>query len=172
MTIPSDNPSVIRIPLTQGKIAIVDATMYSLVSAFRYFASRREGRNNWYAVRNDTSTNRLIFMHNDIMPLDPPFSPDHINRDTLDNRLSNLRPATPEQQAVNRGPMKHNSSGYRGVSYFKHQERWTANLHHKGKRVFFKYTNTPEEAARFYDAAAIKYHGEFAVLNFPEEHGR
>jgi len=46
-----------------------------------------------------------------------------------------------------------------------------ARISHNGKRIFLGYFDDLEEAARAYDAAAIKLHGEFATLNFPEEQG-
>ncbi len=53
---------------------------------------------------------------------------DHINGDKTDNRIANLREVTRSQNGHNRGPNKNNQSGYKGVSWVKATQRWTARL--------------------------------------------
>ena len=91
---------------------------------------------------------------------------DHINRNTLDNRKSNLRKCTPQQNNFNKGKQSNNTSGYKGVYSSPDKKKWMASIK-KGvviKRMgpFFD----KEEAAKAYDIEAVKLFGEFAVTNF------
>jgi hypothetical protein len=90
---------------------------------------------------------------------------DHENRDSLDNRRSNLRPASRGQQNANQGIRRDNSSGFIGVR--PRNNRWQARISPEGKEAHVGYFDSPEDAARARDAAAVEHYGEFAVLNFP-----
>lgn len=93
---------------------------------------------------------------------------DHKNRNTLDNRRANLRVATHLQNARNRVKInKKCSSIYKGVCRHKYRERWMCQINLKGKSIHLGYFDDEVEAAKCYDEAAKKYHGEFACLNFP-----
>lgn len=86
---------------------------------------------------------------------------DHISRDRLDNRRSNLRWATKKQNGANMQP-RPNSSGYRGVSRRGTRKKFQAII-----TLHLGTFDTAEEAARAYDAKAREIWGEFATLNFP-----
>ncbi len=95
---------------------------------------------------------------------------DHINGDGLDNRRSNLRHATNSQNITNlvrRNAGKY--SKYRGVSRFPRTRCWQARIGANGKGFWLGNFASEEEAARAYDEAARKLHGEFARLNFPND---
>lgn len=98
---------------------------------------------------------------------------DHINGDSLDNRRSNLRLATSQENNRNAkkaaGKMRVMSSQYKGLSRVKdglRSKKWRAMLAIDRKRIHLGHFNTEEEAARAYDAAAKEHFGEFARLNF------
>ncbi|EGX0856897.1 hypothetical protein CIY45_003058 [Salmonella enterica subsp. enterica serovar Enteritidis] len=90
---------------------------------------------------------------------------DHINGDSLDNRIVNLREADDFQSAWNKGKLVTNKSGYKGVSLKKKSGKWVAQINYKGKKMFLGYHDTPEEAHKDYCEAAVKLHGEFAKLS-------
>ena len=96
---------------------------------------------------------------------------DHVNGDTLDNRKSNLRVCTRADNKRSRPKQSNNTLGYKGVFKTKNGHlRFGARIGNgRSKHQYLGSFNTIEEAARAYDQAAKEKHGEFAVLNFPEE---
>jgi hypothetical protein len=86
---------------------------------------------------------------------------DHIDGDGLNNRRSNLRVATKQQNNWN---VKRDGR-LKGV--YPSGTRWAARINLNGKEIHLGVHATIEEAAHVYDAAAIHYFGEYACLNFP-----
>lgn len=95
---------------------------------------------------------------------------DHKSGDTLDNRRSNLRIATTTEQNRNRRPQ---GQGFKGVSFERRTGHWFARIgavvEGTSRQVHLGTFETQDEAARAYDEAAKRLHGEFARLNFPSE---
>jgi hypothetical protein len=157
-----------EIPLTQGKVALVDDEDYVRVSLKKWHA-RRWGQT-WYARRGLAKKGALEGMHTFI--LGPPPSPglqiDHINGHGLDNRKANLRWVTPQQNAMNRRDRR-GVSKYRGV-YFnpKRKKPWYSKFEKDGKAVWVGSFATEIEAAKAWDAAVTEAYGEYAALNFPK----
>lgn len=82
---------------------------------------------------------------------------DHINGDTLDNRLANLRDVDPKTNAENqRRPQRDNLTGYLGVSPQK--GRYRAQIQHAGRAQYLGMFGTPEEAHEAYLDAKRKLH--------------
>ena len=93
---------------------------------------------------------------------------DHINRNGLDNRRNNLRPATKSQNSANQRPRSNGTSQYKGVFLKKTTGRWGTRIKADGRSVHLGYFADEIEAAKTYDRAALEAFGEFAYLNFPE----
>ncbi len=93
---------------------------------------------------------------------------DHIDRDNTNDRIENLRVCSTAENCRNQGARRSNTSGYKGVSWFKDKSVWFAQLMVDGKQKYLGSFTTPEEAAAAYDEAAKIHHGNFAVFNFPE----
>lgn len=91
---------------------------------------------------------------------------DHRDRNRQNNREANLRPGTRRGSSGNTGRPKHNTSGFKGVSRNTRTGKWHAQIKVGGKQTYLGRRDTPEEAARLYDAAACEHFGDFAVLNF------
>ena len=89
---------------------------------------------------------------------------DHIDGDRGNNRIENLRKATRAQNQWNAKVRKDNTSGFKGVSWHKKQQAWTANISINGKVKFLGTFRTPEEAHDAYAAKAKELRGEFARL--------
>lgn len=90
---------------------------------------------------------------------------DHISRDHLDNRKSNLRICTPSENSRNSKMYSTNTTGFRGVIFRKDTSKYAAQIWHNNQRIGLGCFETPEEAALVYNEAAKKYHGKFAKLN-------
>ena len=147
---------MIKIPLTQDKVAIIDDEDYKRVSQYKW-----SYHNQGYAQTNGGWT----LMHRFILNARDGQQVDHINGDRLDNRRENLRFVTNSQQHINRSKpaFVNRTSNYKGVS-LRSNGRWQVMLQRRYVGTFL----TEEEAARAYDKRAKELFGEFARLNFPE----
>lgn len=96
---------------------------------------------------------------------------DHRDGDKLNNRRSNLREATPSENAKNTRLARNNSSGFKGVSKTA-EGRWRARITIDRKEIRLGVFDTKEEAAAAYDWAALQLHGEFASPNRTTENYR
>lgn len=87
---------------------------------------------------------------------------DHINGDTLDNRKENLRIIHRRHNAKNTVIYSNNTSGYKGVSWHKHRQKWQANINVNKKNIYLGIYDKLEEAVEARKKAEIKYFGEFS----------
>lgn len=147
-----------QIELTQGQVALVDAEDFALLQQYKWcmhrgYAARGEGR-------------KTILMHRVILQTKSGLLVDHINRNRLDNRRANLRLVSNAQNLWNAGPNKRNTTGYKGVAWDTRCQRYRARIIADSRSIFLGRFDTAEEAARVWDAAALKYHGEYAYQNF------
>lgn len=158
-------PQTREIPLTQGKVAIVDASDYDELSRHEWCAVPR--KQTWYAMRNQIVNGKSVchYMHRDITGVAKGVKVDHKDGDGLNNTRDNLRPATNQQNSFNKRSVG-GKSQYKGVTWCKFAGRWRARICRDGKVVNIGRFDHEEEAARAYDELARELYGEFAWLNF------
>lgn len=87
---------------------------------------------------------------------------DHINGDGTDNRLSNLREATDEQNARNTGISRNNTSGYKGVSLHSQMNKWVAQITVGRVQKHLGLFETALAAHEAYCAASKEFHQQYA----------
>jgi hypothetical protein len=163
-----------KIPLTQGKFAIVDQQDYERIAKYKWHVAKH-GRS-YYAQRGTGSAKsgkrkkHLVMMHREILRVGDDLLVDHKNQNSLDNRQVNLRAARWEENCWNkRKPNGHSSSRYKGVMWDKRRGKWQAQIGYKGKKIFLGYFDDEKEAATAYDKAAKLLFGEYAAPNLPSE---
>ena len=96
----------------------------------------------------------------------PPLNIDHINRDTSDNRIGNLRLCNQSQNSINSKMFKTNTSGVRGVSFRserKGTKNWVARITHQGKKITLGYFYSREDAEKARIAVESRFYGEFST---------
>lgn len=102
---------------------------------------------------------RLVFLyHHGFMPE----CVDHIDGESLNNRIENLRDAGASGNARNKSHSKNNTSGYKGVTYDKRRSKWVAQIMVDRKHLHVGQFDCPEKAHAAYIEAARKHFGEFA----------
>ncbi len=85
---------------------------------------------------------------------------DHINMNPTDDRMENLRPATHAQNCWNKTVRSDSTIGVKGVTMCR--DKFQARMQVNKQRINLGTFDTIEEASAAYNAAAQKYHGEFA----------
>ena len=137
------------------------------------------GYRNFVRVKGKTfiAARVIFFMHHNWWPE----MVDHEDRNQLNDRIENLRPADGFQNAANVKKKDNKTSKYMGVHYALKITRrklkttgeikewsnpkWVAQISHMNKRISLGNYKTEIEAALAYNKGAVKYHGEFANLN-------
>jgi hypothetical protein len=155
-----------EIPLTQGKIALVDDEDYDRVMPFKWCAVLNNRW--WYAKRAVIVDNVYInlYLHRFILSADSSVLIDHKNGDGLDCQKQNMREATKGQNCCNAKKSKNNTSGFKGVS--RERTKWLSQIKHDGVVFRLGLFDSQENAAKVYDAAAVFLFGDFAWTNFTE----
>lgn len=154
------------IPLSKDKTAFVDDSDFELLSGYRWFAIEK-GRKikTFYAVRHTPKikgrTGPMVYMHTQIMGTPKGMEVDHKDKDALNNQRSNLRLCTRSQNCMNRSRQSNNTSGYKGVSWFKPIQKWRAYLRINSKHVSLGYFADKEDAHKAYIDNACMFYGEF-----------
>jgi len=150
-----------EIQLTRGYVALVDDEDYELVSQYNWSVSIKN--HTCYArSRLGKADNPDTLLHRFLLNAPAGVEVDHKDGNGLNCQRSNIRLATSKQNNCNKWVQ---GEGYRGVT-LRPNGRYQARIRDDERRIVIGTFDTDLEAARAYDEAARKYHGEFAMLNF------
>lgn len=159
-----------EIPLSRGYVAQVDDSDYEWLSRHKWHVIGPNRK--LYAARKykRDGVKTTLLMHIEIMNPPKGMQVDHIDGNQFNCQRSNLRLATTQQNNYNRQKRDTvTSSQYKGVSWDKNLKKWRAWIRHEGNRIYLGVHHYEKGAALAYDEAALKYHGKFARLNFPND---
>lgn len=154
------------IPLTQGQVAKVDDGDFVLFGGLKWFAQFDPSTGNYYAARKFPIGNGkqgVILLHRAVVGAKGrAVKVDHKNHDTLDCRRSNLRSCSNSQNLMNRSGLDaNNTSGVRGVSWYKRSGKWAAKIRVNMRLLHLGYFDKKSDAAAAYAEANKKHFGEF-----------
>lgn len=151
-----------KIKLTQGKYALVDNEDFLMLSEHSWYIHKTTNPKNFYARTNVKGIKKNFYMHRMIMNFPKGKEIDHINGNKLDNRKSNLRICTRQENGRNINYIK-STSGYRGV--YKAKKRWKSTIKFNGKIIYIGSFKLKEDGALAYNKKAKELFGKFVNLN-------
>lgn len=145
-----------RIPLEgkrgAGKYALVDNEDYAELSKYKWYLN-----DNGYAAKSQKQPTRymhkLVFGHQTLPHID------HINRNKLDNRKSNLRECTISENMANQSIRSDNKSGYKGISWDSKKNKWFACTRKNKKTIYIGRYKNINDAIREHEKVFLEIHG-------------
>jgi hypothetical protein len=160
--------SMKKIPLTQGKVALVDNRDFEWLSQWKWYPDKLNTKRcevQW-RVKRPVWKKGCTYMHREIakrMGIPEKYQIDHRDCNGLNNQRSNLRPSSKGQNAANSRKRSGCTSRFKGVYLHRRPGKWMARV----CDIYLGYFDEEEEAGLAYDIAATKLFGDFARLNFP-----
>jgi hypothetical protein len=148
------------VPLTQGLSAVIDEADLAIVAGYAWAANTSGSTP--YAVTH--IGRRFQSMHRLIMAPRVGEIVDHIDRDGLNNRRSNLVLCTKAENSRRRMSAA-GRSAFKGVAFHKASGLYHATINVDGRQISLRYHKSARAAAQAYDDAAIHHHGAFALTN-------
>jgi len=158
-----------KVYLKNGGVAFVDDEDYEKVWGYEWYGIKGPSTTYAYTYNNK---GRMLLMHRLIMDAPPDTVVDHRDHNGLNNCRENLRLCTHRQNSWNRKKRKkreHSWSPYRGVTVLPNG-RYAVYMRVDDRTVYLGTFAEERDAALMYDAVARRTRGEFAALNFPDEH--
>jgi hypothetical protein len=144
-------------------IAIIDITDLDLIKQHKW-AKDKQG----YVVtrmRDPDGKNHRLSMHRFLLNPKDYELVDHINFNKSDNRRSNLRIVTKSQNEMHKLKRNNNTSGVKGVSFYKSKNKWAAELTVNQKKVYRKCFDNFEDAVEARYEVELTYFGEYSPIN-------
>lgn len=162
-----------RIPLSQGRYALVDDADYHQLCIHKW---RVQPERSTFYARRDIRINKRNYkvrMHRIILGLvyRDGKQTDHIDGDGLNNQRTNLRICSTAENQHNQRIRTVGSSQYKGVCWHKRDQRWRAQIKLEGTSKCLGSFDSEVEAALAYNWAAKEHYREYARLNEVAEKG-
>src|ERR1035437_7436582 len=133
-----------------GKIggqALVDDEDFKKMNLINWF--NQQG----YAAGRLPRKRNIVFLHRLVMGTPKGMYTDHKNKNRLDNRKTNLRICSRQENLRNVGLCKSNTSGFKGVSWKKYNKKWGCRIKINKKEIWIGYFDDKVKAAKAYDKA-------------------
>jgi len=160
-------PSIAYVPISRGLFSLIEIEDADWAERWRWYAIKFKNTGDFRAARKIATgvrRSKTILMHSDLFGwAGHEWTVDHIRPKTgLDNRRhGNLRKASKSEQSHNQVRAKHNTSGFKGVSFYTRDKVWAASIGVNRRKIHLGRYSTPEEAHAVYCAAAKRLYGEF-----------
>lgn len=160
-----------KIKLTRGKYALVDDDDFEYLNQWNWCANLSGYAERAIQISNIGGKKKYkhFYMHREIMKTPKGMQTDHIDGNGFNNQKENLRNCTQIQNSRNMRKHKKSTSKFKGVSWDKLVKKWRVQIKDEKTTRYIGIFDNELEAAKTYDKAAKKYHGEFANLNFPKK---
>lgn len=156
------------VPLTRGQFAAVDDADFERISAFKWRAAWDPKAQSFYAVRSLPRINGkrpTEYMARAVVAASAADTVDHRDHDTLNNTRPNLRATTHCNNLKNRQKRTVATSIYKGVHWHKAAKKWQAKIRSDNKEIYLGLYAEEVDAARAYDMASERLHGEYGLRN-------
>jgi hypothetical protein len=147
-----------------GEEILCDTSDIPKIMHYTWKVTRRRAGATGYALARK-GNNTSVYLHRVLLDAPKGLEVDHINRNGLDNRRSNIRLATTLQNHWTRGANRTNASGLKGVRLHRIKGLWAAVLAVNGREKRLGIFECKYEAAYAYNEAAKRIQGEFAYQN-------
>lgn len=141
---------------------IVDDEDIPIVELHPWFPKTSFGRTYIFTRWCIGGNTQRILLHRYLTSPGENYVVDHVNGDSLNNSRSNLRICSRAENNRNRKLQSNNSSGFKGVYFDIHRNKWIAFIKVDGNKKFLGRFATPEAASQVYWEAAKHYYGQFA----------
>ena len=156
--------------MADGNVFIFDLEDYDKIKKYTWHLSGREYIGTSINVKVNNKINRQTLMiHRYIMDVqDKDWKEcvvDHINGNVYDNRKSNLRVVTQQENTMNQKKPKNNTSGVTGVGFYKKNNKWGASIRCGVNTIFLGLFDNFEDAVKARKEAEEKYFGEYSYDN-------
>lgn len=162
-----------EITLTKGYVALVDDDRYDELSSVKWTASVHKNRKGEisivYAYRWTSAKDgpkRMVTMHRQVAGVyETEIDVDHEDHNGLNNTRDNLRIGDATLNLGNQRVGCDNTSGYKGVSWYKAYKMWRVKIQFRRKTIHVGYFRNIEDAAAAYKEKAEELYGEFSCTD-------